>query len=282
MTLVSVLPDGAPAPSPALGDESTNVRNAISSDGSRVFFSTEEGEEGEAPGLYMRDTKKGETLKISAAQGVVEPTGEESEVDFQAASSDGSRVFFTDTAPLTPESTQRQAREADLYECEIIETDGKLACDLKDLTPLASGGSADVLNVIPGISENGSYVYFVANGVLAPGAKPGQCVHEAQEVAPAGATCNLYVWHEGTITFIAALSNEDSGRLGQPARLRTRRRLRREPPRSHRRDLACLARRRIPRVHVRSAARPAMTTSTPTTKACATRRSTCIRPARTC
>ncbi len=215
LTLVSVLPDGAPAPSPALGDESTNVRNAISSDGSRVFFSTEEGEEGEAPGLYVRDTKKAETLEISAAQGgVVEPTGEESEVDFQAATSDGSRVFFTDTAPLTAESTQRQTREADLYECEIIETGGKLACDLKDLTPLPAGGSADVLNVIPGISENGSYVYFVADGVLAPGAKPGECVHEAQEVAPVGATCNLYVWHEGTIAFIAALSNEDSGDWG--------------------------------------------------------------------
>ena len=69
LALVSVLPDGAPAPSPALGDESTNVRNAISSDGSRVFFSTEEGEEGEAPGLYMRDTTKGETLKIKCGAG---------------------------------------------------------------------------------------------------------------------------------------------------------------------------------------------------------------------
>ena len=69
LTLVSILPDGAPAPSPALGDESTNVRDAISSDGSRVLFSTEEGEEGEAPGLYMRDTTKGETLKIKRGAG---------------------------------------------------------------------------------------------------------------------------------------------------------------------------------------------------------------------
>ena len=103
---------------------------------------------------------------------------------------------------------------ADLYECEILETAGKLSCDLRDLTPVASGGSADALNVIAGISEDGSSVYFIANGVLAPGAKPGHCVHQSQEVASPAATCNLYLWHEGTITFIAALSNEDSGDWG--------------------------------------------------------------------
>jgi DNA-binding beta-propeller fold protein YncE len=213
LQLVSVLHDGTPAVEPALGDESINVRGAISEDGSRVFF-TGEGEEGEARGLYMRDTSRDETIRINAAQGVVEPTGEEAEVAFQAATPDGSKVFFSDTAPLTPESTQRQGREADLYECEIVEREGKLACELKDLTPLPAGGSADVLNVIPGISEDGSDVYFVANGVLAPGAEPGHCVHQSLETAPPGATCNLYRWDEGAITFIAALSNEDSGDWG--------------------------------------------------------------------
>ena len=53
-----------------------------------------------------------------------------------------------------------------------------------------------MLNLILGISENGESVYFVANGVLAPGAKPGDCTHIAQETPAAGATCNLYVWHE--------------------------------------------------------------------------------------
>jgi hypothetical protein len=211
--LVSVLPGGAPAESPELGGEGMNVRNAVSEDGSRVFF-TAEGAEGDATGLYMRDTRKNETIQINAAQGVVEPTGEESEVGFQAATKDGSKVFFSDTAPLTAQSTQRQQREADLYECEVVEKNGKLTCDLTDLTPLPSGGSADVLNVIPGISEDGAEVYFVANGVLAPGAKPGHCVHESEETAPAGATCNLYVAHDGAVTFIAALSNKDSGDWG--------------------------------------------------------------------
>ena len=32
------------------------------------------------------------------------------------------------------------------------------------------GEQAEVLGTIPGASEDGAYVYFVANGVLAPGA----------------------------------------------------------------------------------------------------------------
>ena len=212
ISLVSVLPDGEPAVSPALGNEDTNMRGAISATGSRVVF-TSEGSEGAQKGLFLRDTSKGETVQLNAAQGVAEPTEEESEVDFEAATPDGSRVFFTDTAPLVPESGQRQQHEADLYECVIVERAGRLACELTDLTP-ASGGSADVLNVIPGVSEDGQSAYFVANGVLAPGAVPGQCVHQSQETPPSGASCNLYEWHEGVIRFIASLSNEDSGDWG--------------------------------------------------------------------
>ena len=212
ISLVSVLPDSEPAVSPALGNEDTNMRGAVSRTGSRVVF-TSEGTEGAEKGLFLRDASRRETVQLNAAQGVVEPTEEESEVDFQAATPDGSRVFFTDTAPLTPESRQRQQHEADLYECLIVERAGRLACELKDLTP-ASGGSADVLNVIPGVSEDGQSVYFVANGVLAPGAVPGHCVHQSQETPPPEASCDLYEWREGAIRFIASLSNEDSGDWG--------------------------------------------------------------------
>ncbi len=227
--LVSVLPNGQPSGNgevgeePELGDEGTNVRGAISDDGSRVVFSGDGIEEpyevAEYHRLYMRDTRTGQTLQLNAAQGVDEPVGEESEVGFQAATPDGSKVFFTDTAPLTPESAQRPVfgalnNQADLYECEITEIAGKPSCSLKDLTPNPSGGSADMLNVITGISETGESVYFVANGVLAPGAKPGDCTHIAQEAPPPGATCNLYIWHDGTTSFIASLSAEDSGDWG--------------------------------------------------------------------
>ena len=88
----------------------------------------------------MRDMATGKTLQLDAAvPPIAEPGEEESEVGFQAASSDGTRVFFTDTARLTEDSNLgpfpvSPNNPADLYECEIIEEDGKPSCRLSDLT----------------------------------------------------------------------------------------------------------------------------------------------------
>ncbi len=74
-------------------------------------------------------------------------------------------------------------------------------------TTLAPSGSG-VIGVL-GMSEDGSYVYFAANAVLATNegadgthAATGTCeVNEPFAVA----TCNLYLWHDGQTTFIAPL-----------------------------------------------------------------------------
>ncbi len=58
-----------------------------------------------------------------------------------------------------------------------------------------------------GASDDGSYVYFVANGVLAPGASPGDC-HRVDSFSQ---TCSLYLLHNGVTTFIAAVNGEDLG-----------------------------------------------------------------------
>lgn len=224
---VSVLPDGTPALEPALGAEGHDVRGALSNDGSRVIFTgeseTPDGEETElVRHLYMRDATTGQTLQLDKALPPMAEPGElESEVAFQGASADGSRVFFTDTAALTEESRLVPApgfehNPADLYECEVVEEAGSLACDLKDLTvDKDPDESAEVLDLVPGISEDGSYVYFIANGVLAPGAKPGHCARTNTESVPAGATCSLYVWHEGSSSLIATLSDEDAADWGR-------------------------------------------------------------------
>jgi hypothetical protein len=221
LKLVSVLPDGSPAPDelesgtgfnvePTLGDGgTTNDRNAISADGSRVFWSEERKFVPEA--LYLSDTETGETVKVNAAQGngatdaggsgvaLPEPGEEQQEVHFQSASSDGSEVFFTDTARLSEESGQESTGEespTDLYEFELTSAPGEpLHGRLTDLTPDPTAGSADVLNLIPGVSDAGSSVYFVANGVLAAGATPGRCARaaESSEPPPPQSTCNLYV-----------------------------------------------------------------------------------------
>jgi DNA-binding beta-propeller fold protein YncE len=206
-----------PAWGPALGDSNFNVRNAVSDSGSRVFWTASTGQAEEDERLYMRDTATAETIQIDAAQGVVEPpAGVEDE--YQTASSDGSRVFFTSPNPLNTESSLgEEAVEheegRDLYVCEL----GVAAkqCNLQDLTVGRPGESADVQGVL-GASTGGSVVYFVANGVLgegaAEGAAPGNCGG-----GDPGATCSLYEDHYNPAakkwdapTFIATLSGKDS------------------------------------------------------------------------
>ena len=199
LQLVSALPGGeTPATKPSLGGLGV-LRNAISSSGARVFYTAQVGEN-EAAELLMRNmaTTPGTTIKISAVEkGLSEPSeqalGNENvnKVRFQTASSDGSKVFFKDTSPLTKDSTQHPtetSHPSDLYEFDV-ET-GKVA----DLTVPEPAETADVLGTIPGAGEDGANVYFVANGVLAPGATRGHCAEEAgEEEIPPGATCNLYV-----------------------------------------------------------------------------------------
>jgi hypothetical protein len=200
------------------------ARHAISDDGSHVFFSA-------ADHLYMRDTATEKTLQIDAPEAGCLKEGKcgEGEVgaEFQLASSDGSRVFFTDTQSLTPEAHAYPAPRgnggssggSDLYVCEIHED----VCHLKDIAP-----SGAVLGSMLGASEDGSWVYFVANGVLqnggapVPGAVHGSC----GDLIGRGASpvCNLYVRHDGTTKLVSVLGEDDSsdwnaGLLGLPARV---------------------------------------------------------------
>jgi hypothetical protein len=194
LQLVSVLPNGEPAPEGGLLGGRRLLRHAISDDGSRVVFTASANGGGGALSLYVRDTVRGKTVQVDApepgAQGGI------GEALFQAASSDGSRVFFTDAARLTVDSTAKD-NTPDLYEFDVE------AETLTDLTADHNAGEhAGVQGILQGASEDGSYLYFVANGVLAPKAAPGNCPEP-------GATCNLYVRHAGVTTFIAALSAND-------------------------------------------------------------------------
>jgi hypothetical protein len=207
LKLVNVLPNNIESSSYAFlgyGDKLTT--NAVSGDGSRVFW------EGLEPGgserhLYLRDTVRERTLQIDTVQfgpgaGYPNPT-------FQAATPDGSAVFFTDEQQLTQGSVA-EVRKPDLYECEVIEAGGALSCRLKDLTPApAPGESAEVSGFVAGLgeTEDSKHLYFLAHGVLT--ATP----NESGEHATTGGN-NLYVLseEEGTWkpTFIAGLTAADS------------------------------------------------------------------------
>jgi DNA-binding beta-propeller fold protein YncE len=229
LQLVSRLPDNTPATGSVVLGGLPDVRHAISNIGSRVFWTVHQGLEA---ALYVRDTQTQETLRLDAATsgpGEGHPAAE-----FQTASADGSKAFFTDTQRLTADSkaTQTPTERADLYVFELNQ--GKpLSGTLRDLTPEGINGETAAVQRktggggVLGASEDGSYVYFVANGALSTGDETGNCDVSTEEQAP-NRKCNLYVRHfNGTEwlppTLIAQLSNEDApdwGGSGFPGDLR--------------------------------------------------------------
>jgi hypothetical protein len=163
----------------------------ISTDGSLVFFTNTGPVQSE---LHVRDVPKDETTRLDVTEGGSPTVGL---LNFWGASADGSRAFFTDNAQLREGAG---GTGSDLYVCEIGGlVSGPLSCVLRDLTPVPGVGrpgaheSAQVSRVLD-VSRDGSYVYFVARGVQAEGATPGDD--------------NLYVAHEQegvwTTTFIAS------------------------------------------------------------------------------
>jgi hypothetical protein len=169
LQFVSINAAGEPAPG-----EFAGPRNGISSDGSRIIWCEERC--GRKP-LLMRDTATEETLTIASG------TGASSEASFQAATADDSKIFYT----VEPTYPQKQ-----LWECEVIETGGKLEC-------VATEIASTTVGLTLGINDAGTTVYFVSTAALAGAAEAG--------------ANNLYVANlEGgkwEPKFIAKLSSED-------------------------------------------------------------------------
>jgi hypothetical protein len=261
--LVTFLPGGAPTWGILANswesyeaEGSANFTHAVSDDGERVFFyangelycersrgtrCTSEGEYLNAK-LYLRQN----TAQAPAASGECSPAepgractvqidekntgapGPGGGGQFQSATPDGSRAFFTDCSRLTADSTAVSSSGCggfaltqngyqpptgqDLYEYDVEKPVGQRLTDLTVDSNGTDSLGADVQGVA-GVSEDGSYVYFVARGVLTGGEE-----NEHHEKAVAGET-NLYLRHAGTTTFIATLgpplSNEHFGARDQ-------------------------------------------------------------------
>ncbi len=189
LQLVNVLPgETQGTPGAVLGEdhngESDGLR-PLSDSGSIVYFN-------DMSNLYARENNTS-TVQVDASQEGLESGGGL----FQIASSNGLRVFFIDNMKLTKNSTGNGG----LYEYNFE------SGHLNDLTTKDLTG-AEVQRVV-GASEDGSYVYFVANGVLTPGASRGDCLAGNINISEFR-TCNLYVWHEGATTLIATLSEDDN------------------------------------------------------------------------
>jgi NHL repeat len=164
--------------------------NAISSDGSRVFFESPDPNGGGDPScspvqggsrpveLYLRQGAV-TTTEISLSQrtgsvGTPAPQG----ATYQGASSAGSRVFFTSPNLLTDDAVIQAGDPEALYVYDV---------GSGSLTFIASGSPLAAKGGRPMISDDGFHAYFV-------GSVPG--------AGPAGQ--NLYLWDHGQISYVSA------------------------------------------------------------------------------
>jgi hypothetical protein len=234
--LLTVLPFGQAARGTLAGSingacnypsgQGANITHAISANGERILFYSGGGfkhpsEEHSNPrvdnpyiggGLYMREhpgaDQSGEctepakacTVQVDAPQGVTATAGKG--LRFQWASADASKIFFTEEEKLTPDS-KAQAGKPDLYEYDLEKSQGQR---LTDLTANASE-PADVRGV-SGASEDGSYLYFVAQAVLS-GAQ--QNSHGEVALGPAQGTGAL----SGVVTATGTIHPIEGQRHGE-------------------------------------------------------------------
>ncbi len=187
--------NGVPAPS--------SFNHQLSDDGS-VFFDS-------GGHLYLQDVARGVSGRLDVAQGVPEPNG--ADAGFIYASSDGSRVFFSDPERLT------SAAGGGVYECRVAEVEGRPGCAQLVLTGISASISSGDGSLIGG-SQDASYLYFVSKEALASGSALASCKIN-REGGWEGASCNLYVYHAGSTTFIATLSGEDSQDWGSDVHARS-------------------------------------------------------------
>jgi len=207
---VSELPEGGEVVTAQLGSGTISVRNAVSQDGSRVFWAPGDPltVSLEWPALYLRDTVTNETVRLDLPESDASGEGK-AQPAFMNASADGSVVFFTDSQQLTADASPKGR---DLYRCEIGDVAGSLGClDIEDLSaPLeGSGESGEARELALGVGADGRTIYFVANAVLDP--EPNEAGEEAEPASP-----NLYVWQDDQgVRFVATLSNGDSPNWGR-------------------------------------------------------------------
>ncbi|MHB1539200.1 MAG: hypothetical protein ACYCUM_13995 [Solirubrobacteraceae bacterium] len=208
LRLVSILPNKEAVPGKLANAShgSATFTHALSANGETVIFEGNERlyarrnaeQQPGASGECRSEPARACTVEVDAAEaGAPGPSGGATFLD---ASAEGTRVFFMDKNRLTRSATSTPLK-ADLYEYDL-ETE-----TLTDLT-VSTGGHAQVLG-FSGASENASYLYFVADGVLS------EVANSYGEKALAGYP-NLYLLHSGRTSFIATLDGESPGVNGTP------------------------------------------------------------------
>jgi hypothetical protein len=209
-----------------VGVEQHNGRdtfNAVSRDGSEVFFTDCMGASGGANQLFVR-LEGSRTVEVSKPfteschEVPCKGASERGSAEFAGASEDGSRVFFT--APLAAGQAPLVAGDADasnnLYMATVGCPPGRPECvaaerEVTSLTQAshAPSGAAEVQGVVR-VAPDGERAYFVARGELLSTAQLQAVEAEGRPMPRAGAD-NLYVYDAstGAVAFVGALCSGD-------------------------------------------------------------------------
>jgi hypothetical protein len=201
---VGVLPDGGIAVGATLGAlGGQNAWNAVSEDGSRIFFSatSNSGADTSRQAVFVREDGA-TTVKASASETATPNRG----AVYQLASKTGSRVLFLAnyglTSPTSAGPTDGNCALALPLSCDLYAYDVETG-DLTDLSvDTAGAGGARVAGVL-GASDDASYVYFAARGQLVAG--KGRTVAENF----AAGSHNIYLDYEGQRSFVGLLRAAD-------------------------------------------------------------------------
>jgi hypothetical protein len=206
-------------------------QGAISQDGSRIYFSTRPAQPGKVGGEWatcdtsnpLRIMVRSRTPEGPVIEELVEggpPTGDDL---YQAASADGTKLYLTTTRQLlasdkdsgascSAEPGQSDGCDLYLYDSELPEGQRLIQVSEGEAGSPTPGEGAEVLSSITAASNDGSRVYFVAEGILTDDTNPeGDSAAQGQP--------NLYLHRRdashpgGELSFIGALSPADEGQL---------------------------------------------------------------------
>ncbi len=209
--------------------------NPLAGDGRTVYFTVAPCETGTgantdvrvpAQELYVRiDRSRTELISGRAAVGCgtsCRASGPR-DANFDGASADGSRVFFTSTQQLT-DSASEDSNSSDSAVggcaettagtggCNLYESECPARCEdpsQRELIDVSAGDPRPRVQGVLALAPDGSHVYFVAQGVMTT--TPNQQGEVAQSGEP-----NLYVYEraghgaEGQVAFVTRLAASDS------------------------------------------------------------------------
>jgi hypothetical protein len=203
VSLVSIRPDGTPAPKADAGAGATGngglaAPNVVSSDGSRIVFTdTSNGEtvqeqedtfgSGTARGDLYERIGDSTTVQINVSERAIPDA--HSAATFFDASADGTRVFFAANQALTEDAPLNGAKLY-LWDARAPEGHRLTLISPEPGADAIADGAAPVGAI--GVSSDGDYLYFIAHGRWTAD----------QPVVDDSTGVAIYVWHDGTVRYI--------------------------------------------------------------------------------